>query len=177
MKLKRRNLSVIISALGILVGSLFLLFERFLDGSIFNPVDIIRQPAIIDPFDFTPLSMTAVAGEIVGGYQVSTDRTDYAVGDTIYIVMTFCHKRNLQSVTQWTFLNSEITTLVAKKPSENLKVDCYSDKKIEVGKIPPSLALTKSGTLYQLKGTINYSVNPIRRISYVLLSNSFVVKH
>ena len=176
MKLRRNNISVYIATLGIVLGGLFLCYEYFVDGILFNRVDEIREPIILDPFDKIPFSIGAT-GEIIDGYQVRTDKPEYQVGDTVYIVMTFCHRRDLQAITQWTFLNSEITTLVAKKPMEVLKKDCYSDKKIEVGKIPPSLALTKTGTLYQLRGAITYAVNPLKKISYLLLSNSFTIRH
>ena len=174
-----RQLTIYLELGFIMAGLLFLGYQRFLDGAAVRPVDVYKMfPPSADPTtdSFTSSYSVGVLGDVIGAYSVKTDKTSYKIGEDIYLTLNFCHNRPITPIVQFTFVDSVITALPARQ-GDTQPLGCYTDSKVIAAKVPPQLALTPSDTKYQLRGVISYRANPLRKVSYLLVSNIFNINH
>lgn len=158
-----------------LLGLAFLGYEKFLDGSFVNPIVVHDMPRVEVPYDtnyFTPIPF----GSVLGIYQIKTDKESYKPGEEVFVYLTLCKYREITPTVRWSFINDTVADL-GPRIGQLYEPGCYKNKRISIGSVPDELRSSLPGSKYQLHGTITYSVNPIRKVSYLLVSNYFTIDH
>jgi hypothetical protein len=158
----------------IVIGVAFLVYDKFLDGTVFNKVTVYNLPEVKNQLDtkyFTPMPI----GDVMGIYLVQTDKTSYAPGDEVFAYVSFCKYRNLTPVVRWQFINDIVGDL-GYRMGQVVEPGCYKNIKVFIGKVPDELSSAFPNAQYSLHGTIIHQVNPFRKISFLLISNFFTIK-
>lgn len=167
---------IIVLCLAIIVASLALLtYDMFLDGTVFNPVTTYLLPTVETPVDsayFSPMPVGAVAGI----YQVKTDKDSYKPGDTVYVFLSFCKHTDETPVVRWSFINDIVGDL-GYRQGKIYEPGCYTNVKVPIGNVPSELSVASEKSHYSLHGIVTHAVNPFRKISYLLISNTFTINN
>lgn len=158
----------------IVVCLMFLGYEKFFDGTIIDPVEKINMPQAEISYGteyFTPMPQ----GQVLGIYQVSTDKNSYKPGEEILVSLSLCHNRRITPTVRWSFINDIAAALPAR--SGNItEIGCYKNIRVPIGRLPDEFSAALPSSKYQLHGTVDFQVNPIRKVSYLVVSNFFTVE-
>jgi len=176
MENEDNNLAFKIALVIIVVCGLFLAYSRWIDGTILFAPDEIKIGQVVNLTNVQPYFGGPIAGEIVGAFRVNSDKEVYKVGEEVNLLLGFCHRRNLTPVILSYFVNDSVTVLPLR-PSPEIKTGCYDEFKLPVGKIPPLFALSPPKTLYQIRVIMTYTINPIKKVSYLLIGPAITVSH
>ena len=157
----------------ILFGTLFLGYEFLLDGTVFNPVVKYYLPVYKGP-DASFIQPSPI-GNIAGIYAVQTDKTSYKIGEPIHIKNDFCKLNNDTPQVRVSLVDTVVTS-TNFSPGAITEAKCYHNTDINITTISDKVA---SASLekdeYRAYVEVVHTINPFRKISYILVSNYFTV--
>jgi hypothetical protein len=172
MKLHHRII-VLLSLAVIVLGSLYIAYETFLDGTIISPAVVYNMTQVTSTVEPTG-NFSLISGTVVSSYYMATDRTFYKPGDVIYGIWSGCKYRQMNVVVQWAFVNDIAQTLPAR-PGALMVLGCYTQVKVPIAIVPQEFQSADKGAKYRLYGFVTGQPNPFRTISYTFITNQFTV--
>lgn len=95
----------------------------------------------------------------------------YMRGEPVSIVSTFCKSKTSPALVQWQLMDHTVTTF---SPDTHIstKVGCFKD----FVSTPVSIPINALPGEYYLQNTLVYEINPVKDVTYVLRTNTFIVK-
>lgn len=129
----------------IIIFGAILFFNRYLDGDYYNPVLTFKDNVAV------------------------TDKTEYRSGDVVFVHWDFCKHRNLISKINISMIDDIVLTL--PEVEQNIPVGCYEGKTVFQMKIPE---IVHAG-MFKTHVSLTYEVNPMRTITYQLVSEPFKI--
>ena len=164
-------------SLGVIaLGALFLFYQAFLDGTVINPVVVHNMPTYSESDVLQTGTFSPIGSTVVGSYKVQTEKTSYKLGDGIFGYFSLCSYTRLVPIVQWTFVN-DIAQATSPRSGTLIVPGCYKNIKVFMATVPLEFKDSSPGSKYRLYGEVTFAVNPIRKISYMFVSNSFSVSN
>lgn len=131
----------------VMIGSVVLLYETFLDGDVFNK-----------PIQFK-------------NTQLQTTETIYHPGDIVKAKISFCKDRIITPTVKWELIDTWIRFYPNKAGGLAMK-GCFTNHEISLEPLPRDLL---PGTYY-FAASVIYQVNPLNSVEYNLTTNKFTVE-
>lgn len=100
-----------------------------------------------------------------------TEKEIYHRGETINIISSFCKSKGSTASRQWKLVDHIVTEFPVTE-IDITKRGCFTDV------VSPSVAVPQlvADGQYYLEDSIEYQVNPLKTVKYVLKTNTFIIK-
>jgi hypothetical protein len=133
------------------VAMLFVGYMMFLDGTAFNP-PVIYETLLLQ-----------------------TDRTEYAPGATVSVLLDVYKARDIKGYITWSLVNGRVFPYASRcLPSPSGTYEKWFELKNE--KLPTA-NLEPPDTTYHFEALVEYRVNPLRVVTYKLKTTPFKISH
>lgn len=102
-----------------------------------------------------------------------TVKETYGRGEMVKVDISFCKNRDIGVSHQWSLVDDDVPPVIYnKKDTPGVDVGCYTDRISDVEIIPKYV----SPGVYHFENDISYQINPLKRVEYVIKTNTFIIK-